>query len=112
LIEFLQQIEIVETLAGAEAVESVRRRRLDEVPIQVERRDALVGVGPVPRPESVDPQVTRVAPAAGTLAGVEKPAGKIADLAAEIVPFPAAGGKARELLPRVCLYWRGLGHNL
>jgi hypothetical protein len=46
--------EIVEPLTGAKAVEAARRRGLDEVPIQIERDNALVAVcvpdnGPVER---------------------------------------------------------------
>src|SRR4029434_2864240 len=80
--------------------QTVRLRGLDEVAYRVEFGDALVGVGPVPRPKTVNPQVAGVAPAARTLAGVEETAGKIANAAAVIVPFGAAGRKARELLPR------------
>ena len=111
LVEFLEQIQIVEPLAGAETVETVRRRGLDEVPIQVERRDALVGVGPVPRPKAMHPQIARVTPAAGALGGVEKAAGKIADVAAVVVSFPAAGRKARELLPRAFIRPTGERHR-
>ena len=90
LIEFLEEVEEVEALALAEAIKAVGRGGLDEASVEVNGGRALAGVGPIPGPVAVDPQVASVLPPAGAVAGVGEPLLQLADLAAVFV-FPGAG---------------------
>ena len=55
LVEFLQDVEPAETLTGPEAIKTMRRGRLDDAFVQIERGHPFVGVRPIPRPKSMHP---------------------------------------------------------
>ena len=87
-IQLLEEVEKIETLPLPESIQAMRRQRLHVVPIQVQRRDALVRVGPVPGPVAMHPDITHIAPTIGPISRIQKPPRQLPEVPPMFVDAP------------------------
>ncbi|MFM1943117.1 MAG: hypothetical protein RI897_2099 [Verrucomicrobiota bacterium] len=110
-IEFLEDVEEVEALAFAEAVEAMGRGGVDEA-VVADGGDLFVGVGPVPGPVTVDPPVGGGLPAAGAGVIEEESAFELAELASVFIPGGGVFGDTGDGEPIAGIGPAGEGHGL
>src|SRR5436190_16717539 len=89
----------------------MRRGGFDQMPVGVERCDALVGVGPIPCPITVDPNVGFVLPVLRAGSGVQEAGLEFPDLAAVPIILRAGGREPRDMFPVPFIWPAGERHG-
>ena len=92
-VQFLENVQEVDALPLSESIMAIRGGGFDEVLFEIQARDSLIGICPVPGPVSMNPDVLRLLPFSGAFPGVIEPLLQLADLAPMRIPLGGGIGK-------------------